>query len=151
MIGLSILDALVLSTPGPLSLYVRDGAWVRLEVSVDPLSTRHGITTKAVAAQAEDALKGCGHPVDPGATSTILVLVRGAERKDEFVATVMVRARHQSVVNGSMLTVDLYEDEKTVPGPAGEEAAKVKAHLTRQLQILCGDAPLEPANGKAAK
>ena len=151
MTGLSILAALVLSTPGPLSLYVRDGAWVRLEVSVDPLSTRHGIATKAISVQAEEALKACGHPLDPGAASTILVVVRGAERNDEFVATVVVRARHQSVVNGSMLTVDLYEDEKAVPGPSGEEAAKVKAHLARQLQILCGDAQRDPASGDPAK
>ena len=126
MTTLSFALALALSASGPLSLYVRDGARLRFEIAVDPVSARHGIATKDIALQAEEDLGKCGFRVDPGAAGTVAVIVRGFEGRDGFAATVVVRARHHSVVNGSILNVDLYEDEKVVPGPAGEEAAKVK-------------------------
>ncbi len=145
MTVLSITMALALSMLGPLSLYVKDGARLRLDVTVNPVAARHGIETKALVMQAGEDLGKCGFRVDPGASDTVTVQVRGFEGRDGFAATVVVRARHQSVVNGSILTVEIYEDEKVVPGPAGEEAAKVKAHLSNQFAVLCGMAPRDPA------
>ena len=141
MTALPIVMALALSASGPLSLYVKDGSRLRLEIDVDPISNRHGIAVAALAAQAEEALAACGFRVDPGASGTVAVTVRGNDGGEGFSATVVVRARHQSVVNGSVLSVYIYDDEATVAGPKGEEAARVKAHLSSQFQVLCGTKP----------
>jgi len=83
-------------------------------IDVDPISNRQGIAVVALVAQAEEALAPCGFRVDPGASGIVAVTMRGNDGGEGFSATVAVRARHQSVVNGSVLSVYIYDDEATV-------------------------------------